>query len=179
MSIGPRRSALVFLVVAALALAPGTAGFAGADTNAAASGERLEGVVLDVGGTPASGAAVTLTGRELRREAPADSGGRFFLEAPPGVYLLRAAAGGIESAEIRIEIREDEAPPLVTVQLRPPVPVDGDVFASMPVAGRLEVFLAGENLLDGRFETGSTPVVTLGAPRTVTAGVRLARSPAP
>ncbi len=54
-----------------------------------------------------------------------------------------------------------------------------DVFASMPVAGRLEVFLAGENLLNDRFETGRTPVVTLGTPRTVTAGVRLAWNPAP
>ncbi len=124
MSNGPRDSALAFFVAAVLALAPGPKGFAAADTNADASGERLEGVVLDVGGAPASGAAVTLTGRELRRESPADAGGRFFLEAPPGVYLLRAATGSVESAEIRIEIRADETPPLVTLQLRPPMPVD-------------------------------------------------------
>jgi hypothetical protein len=121
---GRRESALIFFVAALLALTPGSIGFAGADTKEDEPGERLEGVVLDVGGTPASGAAVTLTGKELKREAPADAGGRFFLEAPPGVYLLRAATGGVESAELRIEIRADEAPPLVTLQLRPPMPVD-------------------------------------------------------
>jgi len=121
---GRRGTALNFIVAAVLALAPEMVGFAGADTKEDAPGARLEGVVLDVGGTPASGAAVTLTGREIRRESPADAGGRFFLEAPPGVYLLRAATGGVESAELRIEIREDEAPPLVTLRLRPPMPVD-------------------------------------------------------
>ncbi|HEV8201523.1 MAG TPA: carboxypeptidase-like regulatory domain-containing protein [Candidatus Polarisedimenticolia bacterium] len=130
MSIEPRDFALGFFVAAILALAPGTIGLAGADTEETAPGARLEGVVLDVGGTPASGAAVTLTGRELKREAPADAGGRFFLEAPPGVYLLRAATGGVESADLRIEIREDETPPLVTLRLRPPMPVD--VAASHP-----------------------------------------------
>jgi len=120
-----RRGAVLILFTAAvLALAPGTIGFVGAETKEDAPGARLEGVVLDVGGTPASGAAVTLRGRELKREAPADAGGRFFLEAPPGVYLLHAATGDVESAELRIEIREDEAPPLVTLRLRPPMPVD-------------------------------------------------------
>ncbi|HET8948628.1 MAG TPA: carboxypeptidase-like regulatory domain-containing protein, partial [Candidatus Polarisedimenticolia bacterium] len=92
-------------------------------------GKRLEGVVLDIGGSPASGAAVTLKGRDIRREAPADAGGRFFLEAPPGAYLISAADGSIASAEIGVEIRDGEATPLVTLQLRPPQPVEQAALA--------------------------------------------------
>jgi hypothetical protein len=140
---------------------------------------RLEGVVMDAGGAPAAGATVILAGHGVHRDTPADAGGRFRIgPIDPGVYLLSATLGSIASSEIRVEVREGEAPALVTLLLRPPLPVL-DVFASMPVAGRLEVFLAGENLLDDRSETGRAPVVTLGAPRTVTAGVRPAWSPAP
>jgi len=161
---------LTLIAASALALAPWAAGPARAGF---ADEDLLEGVVLDVGGDPASGAAVVLAGHGDRKDTVADAGGRFRIEpVAPGVYRLSATAENIESAEIRIEVREGEAPPLVTLVLRPPqpvafdVPVSFDVPASRPTAGRLEVILAGEYLLNHRFETGHMPAMTLGAPRT-------------
>jgi outer membrane receptor protein involved in Fe transport len=50
-----------------------------------------------------------------------------------------------------------------------------DALVSRPVARGLEVFLAGENLLDERYETGRTPVRSLGPPRTARLGLRFER----
>jgi outer membrane receptor protein involved in Fe transport len=54
-----------------------------------------------------------------------------------------------------------------------------DAFLALPLAGALDVFAAGENLLGGRYEAGRTPVVTLGPPRAVRFGVRLRLAPGP
>lgn len=182
---GRRRFALTFGVLcvslcgAAAPLAVGADGLrpgaAGAPQAPACGSERLEGMVMDVAGTPAGGVIVSLSGSNIRREAMTNNGGGFTIEpVTPGVYLLSATIGSVASEEVRVEVRAGEAPPHVTLTLRPPQPVD--LFTSMPIAGRLEVFLAGENLLNDRFETGRTPVVTPGSPRTVTAGVRLSWS---
>ncbi len=48
-----------------------------------------------------------------------------------------------------------------------------DLFASVRVKGPLEVFVAAENLFDDEYDTGRTPVRTVGTPRTVRAGIRL------
>ncbi|HEU5180959.1 MAG TPA: TonB-dependent receptor [Candidatus Polarisedimenticolia bacterium] len=54
-----------------------------------------------------------------------------------------------------------------------------DLFASVPLARRLEAFVSAENVLDDRYETGKTPVTTLGLPRVVHAGIRVTWSPGP
>jgi outer membrane receptor protein involved in Fe transport len=46
-----------------------------------------------------------------------------------------------------------------------------DAYASHDFGKRLEVFAAGENLLDRQIEVGKTPTTTLGAPRTGRAGL--------
>lgn len=48
-----------------------------------------------------------------------------------------------------------------------------DAMASRRVSGRLDVFLAAENLFNQRYEVGKTPVTTLGPPLLVRAGLRL------
>lgn len=50
-----------------------------------------------------------------------------------------------------------------------------DALVSHPLTRGLEVFAAGENLLDERVETGRTPVLTLGPPRTLRLGLRFER----
>jgi outer membrane receptor protein involved in Fe transport len=50
-----------------------------------------------------------------------------------------------------------------------------DALVSHPLVRGLEIFAAGENLLDERIETGRTPVLTLGPPRTVRVGLRFGR----
>jgi outer membrane receptor protein involved in Fe transport len=47
-----------------------------------------------------------------------------------------------------------------------------DLFVSRAITDRLEAFAAAENLLDADVVVGRTPVRTLGAPRTVRAGLR-------
>jgi len=49
-----------------------------------------------------------------------------------------------------------------------------DVFASYPIAPRIDATLAIENITNRRVEVSATPVLTLGTPRTVRAGVRYA-----
>lgn len=50
-----------------------------------------------------------------------------------------------------------------------------DALVSRPLVRGLEIFVAGENLFDEEFETGRTPVRTLGPPRSVRVGVRFER----
>jgi hypothetical protein len=152
--------------------------------------ERLEGVVVDGGGAPAGGVVVILAGRGVRRDTLTNDGGGFQMDpVAPGTYLLSASAGSIASGEVRIQVRDGEAPPHVTLVLKPPVSLDGehkthesdprppndslrpdgplpsdDLPSSNPFAGRLEVLQAGANLLNDRFETGRTPVVNPGPP---------------
>jgi outer membrane receptor protein involved in Fe transport len=47
-----------------------------------------------------------------------------------------------------------------------------DLFVSRRVTGRLDAFVAAENLLDVDVVAGRTPVEKLGAPRTIRAGLR-------
>jgi outer membrane receptor protein involved in Fe transport len=55
-----------------------------------------------------------------------------------------------------------------------------DATVGLPL-GRWDVFVAGENLLNQRYEVGRTPLLSIGPPRSVRAGVRLrlASRPAP
>ena len=48
-----------------------------------------------------------------------------------------------------------------------------DAFISRPLSRALDAFVAVENIFDRRYEIGRTPVVTLGPPVLVRAGVRL------
>ena len=115
---GRRRIALI---AAALAVSLPMA----AQQVSATGAERLEGMVMDVGGTPAGGVIVRMSGRSMSREALTNNVGGFTIEpVAPGVYLLSAAAGSIASEEVRVEVREGEAPPHVTLTLRPPLPVE-------------------------------------------------------
>lgn len=50
-----------------------------------------------------------------------------------------------------------------------------DALLARHVGRGLEIFLAGENLLDETYEIGRTPIRTLGPPRTVRLGVRFER----
>jgi iron complex outermembrane recepter protein len=50
-----------------------------------------------------------------------------------------------------------------------------DVFFAHPLASRLDLTLAAENLFDRRIESGATPVITRGQPRSLRAGVRYGR----
>ena len=57
------------------------------------------------------------------------------------------------------------------LELRPFVVVDA--YASQALGRRLHLFAAIENLFDVEYDVGRTPVVTIGWPRTVRAGLRL------
>jgi hypothetical protein len=48
-----------------------------------------------------------------------------------------------------------------------------DTLVSLPLGGSVDVYFAGENLLNDRWDVGRTPVLTLGPPRALRAGVRL------
>ena len=48
-----------------------------------------------------------------------------------------------------------------------------DAYASHDMGRRLQVFAAGENLLDREIEVGKTPTTTLAMPRVARAGVML------
>jgi len=50
-----------------------------------------------------------------------------------------------------------------------------DLLAAHPVGRGFAVFFAAENLFDQGYETGRTPLRTLGPPRLVRLGVRLER----
>ncbi|HEX3130680.1 MAG TPA: TonB-dependent receptor [Thermoanaerobaculia bacterium] len=50
-----------------------------------------------------------------------------------------------------------------------------DALVSQPLTTGLEIFVAGENLLDERVETGRTPVLTLGPPLSLRLGLRFER----
>ena len=50
-----------------------------------------------------------------------------------------------------------------------------DLFASHPIAERLDLTVAGENLFNRDVEVSATPVVTLGAPRSIRVGLRYGR----
>jgi outer membrane receptor protein involved in Fe transport len=47
-----------------------------------------------------------------------------------------------------------------------------DLFMARPLTARLDATVAIENLFDRRIETGATPVITLGQPRAIRAGLR-------
>jgi outer membrane receptor protein involved in Fe transport len=47
-----------------------------------------------------------------------------------------------------------------------------DAFGAWPIGSQLEATVALENIFDRRIETGATPVITLGQPRAVRAGLR-------
>jgi outer membrane receptor for ferric coprogen and ferric-rhodotorulic acid len=47
-----------------------------------------------------------------------------------------------------------------------------DFFASHPIVRNIEATLAVENVFDRRIETAATPVITVGQPRAVRAGLR-------
>ena len=53
--------------------------------------------------------------------------------------------------------------------------VVADAFASYPIAPRVALTLAAENVFDRRVETAATPVITLGQPRTIRFGIRFGR----
>ena len=55
-------------------------------------------------------------------------------------------------------------------RLRPFFTLDG--FASFRIRKDLEIFLAAENIFDKRFDIGLTPTRTVGAPRSIRAGLR-------
>ena len=48
-----------------------------------------------------------------------------------------------------------------------------DAYASHNFGSRIEVFAAGENLLDRAIQVSETPTITLGQPRTARAGFQL------
>jgi outer membrane receptor protein involved in Fe transport len=50
-----------------------------------------------------------------------------------------------------------------------------DLLAAHPLGGGIAAFFAAENLFDQRYETGRTPLRTLGPPRLVRVGVRVER----
>lgn len=52
-----------------------------------------------------------------------------------------------------------------------------DAFLALPISGPVTVFVAGENLIGGRYEVGRTPHLTLGPPRAVRFGLRMRLTP--
>src|SRR5262249_61634745 len=105
------------------------------------------------------------------RDALTNEGGEFLIDpVAPGTYLLSAAAGNIASEEIRVEVRDGEAPPHVTLVLKPllsdgtPRDRRGDGSEQPDDSRRPGVLKAGANLLNERIETGRIPVVTPGPP---------------
>ncbi|HEY3053754.1 MAG TPA: TonB-dependent receptor, partial [Thermoanaerobaculia bacterium] len=47
-----------------------------------------------------------------------------------------------------------------------------DAFYSRPLAARIHLIFAAENIFDRRIEASATPVITLGQPRSLRVGVR-------
>jgi outer membrane receptor protein involved in Fe transport len=47
-----------------------------------------------------------------------------------------------------------------------------DLFAARPITSQIDLTMAIENVFDRRIEAGATPVITLGQPRAIRAGVR-------
>ncbi|MGA9465365.1 MAG: TonB-dependent receptor, partial [Terracidiphilus sp.] len=52
-----------------------------------------------------------------------------------------------------------------------------DAYASRAIGNHLELFAAGENLLDRDIEDSKTPTTTLGMPRVARAGLQIRLSP--
>jgi iron complex outermembrane receptor protein len=135
---------------------------------------------LELEGTARLGDRWTLSGGYLLSEATVESGGdleglripqvpehqaslqlRFF---DPGIGTL-----GLQARWTGDQFDDD----------RNQLPLESfatvDALLSRPLGRGLEVFLAAENLLDEGYETGRTPVRSLGPPRSVRAGVRFER----
>ena len=47
------------------------------------------------------------------------------------------------------------------------------MFASRGLTGKVNAFVAAENLFDGEYDVGRTPMLTAGLPRTVRTGVQV------
>ena len=85
----------------------------------------------------------------------------------PGVDLSSALTLGIETRLSAAQFDDDVNDlPLRSYFV-------ADLFASYPIAPRLEVTLAAENLFDRRYDIGATPVTTIGPGRAVRLGVRV------
>jgi len=102
------RTRFLAIIVVSSLLA-GCAGNPGKSAGATSSPDptldlgTIGGVVVDDERLPIPDARVTLV--EIDKSTTADGGGRFvFLKVPPGAYTLRAAAGGYESGEIKVEL---------------------------------------------------------------------------
>ena len=50
-----------------------------------------------------------------------------------------------------------------------------DAYFAHPIAGGVDLTLSAENIFDRRIEASATPVITLGQPRSIRAGVRFGR----
>ncbi len=85
-----------------------------------------------------------------------------FVDSDLGTFGLQARWTGDQFDDDRNELRLKS---FTTV----------DALVSRPLLPGLEVFVAGENLLDERYETGRTPIRTLGPPRTFRLGLRFER----
>jgi outer membrane receptor protein involved in Fe transport len=86
-----------------------------------------------------------------------------------GARLRLSAQGRWTSSQFEDDLNTLSLAPLANLDLR----------AAYAPSRRLEAFVALENALDADQEIGRTPVVTLGAPRAVRAGVRLSLGGAP
>lgn len=134
---------------------------------------------LELEGTARLGDLWTLSGGYLLSEATVESGGELEGLRIPQVpehqasLQLRFSDPGIGILGLQARWTGDQFD-----DDRNQFPLESfatvDALLSRPV-GRVEVFLAGENLLDESYEIGRTPVRTLGAPRSVRAGVRFER----
>lgn len=134
---------------------------------------------LELEGTARLGGRWTLSGGYLLSEATVESGGELEGLRIPQVpehqasLQLRFVDPGIGTLGLQARWTGDQFD-----DDRNQFPLESfatvDALLSRPV-GRVEVFLAGENLLDEDYEIGRTPVRTLGPPRSVRVGVRFER----
>ena len=134
---------------------------------------------LELEGTARLGGRWTLSGGYLLSEATVESGGELEglripqVPAHQASLQLRFSDPGIGTLGVQARWTGDQFD-----DDRNRFPLGSfatvDALLSRPV-GRVEVFLAGENLLDESYEIGRTPVRTLGPPRSVRVGVRFER----
>lgn len=134
---------------------------------------------LELEGTARLGSRWTLSGGYLLSEATVESGGELeglrIPQVPEHQASLQLRFSDPGSGTLGLQARwtgdqfDDD---------RNQFPLESfatvDALVSRPV-GRVEIFLAGENLLDESYEIGRTPVRTLGPPKSVRVGVRFER----
>jgi Carboxypeptidase regulatory-like domain len=82
---------------------------------------RLTGMVLDPAKDYVPGATITVRGRRVRRELYSANDGRYSIELPPGIYIVRIAQVGFYPVRRRVRVQSNGVTTLeVALRVRGP-----------------------------------------------------------